>query len=801
MATSQLQAVVHFLRQRAAAHAGSSLPDNQLLERYLAEQDGGAFSLLVERHGPMVLGLCQRVLGNPQDAEDAFQNTFLILLRKAAAIRKQSSVGSWLYGVAYRTAQRARTQRTLQRTHERLRATQRPIGPVSETTGDDLAQVLDEEVNRLPEKYRAPVILCYLRGATYEQAAQQLGCPKGTVAIRLARAREQLRVKLTRRGVTLSVGLLTTALARQAAATVPAELLRTTVQAATTAAATVAVPPSVLALTKTLAETIPMSKFSLLTAALLALGIVLGPGLWIRQSLWSSPPQANAQEQPIPGPPKGLPATVEKPRAVAPAVQPPPADKAQPTATPCDPAQVAQRLWAIMDLVLAQHLNPQPREEMIAVVARALHNHSRGLSQARLAEPNQSKEPPLPDSIRRHIQGVLTLKQFEDLITSLWQPLDVPNRSPDQLLEKFLTDQLLANIPGEPYLLLAPDMKISEQIAANRYVGLGIQLRMDDKEKIPQITLPFRRGVAWKAGIKPGAYILEVEGKSTRDVPLMKVVDWIRGPEGTTVSIVVRQPGATTGTTYRLVRTVTPFDSLQAYRRNSDNTWTYRVDPSLPIAYVWISAIRISTLHELRQLERQLTAEGIRALVLDFRFSDGDGQLGHAALLADGLLDGGYMWGVRHGHMNEVTEFRADRECLFRQWPLAALIGPNIRDRAQGAVLAALQDNKRAILVGEPTRTDGYVNSIVQVPGRNESLLFRTGRLERAVKGRDWPVQPDYTVAMLGTQTKLQEWLRQKDLPELPAGVTDQPPEDPQLARAIALLRDALEARAGAQGK
>jgi RNA polymerase sigma factor (sigma-70 family) len=151
----------------------------------------------------MVLGLCRRILGNRHDAEDAFQATFLVLVDRAGSVRKKASLSHWLYGVACRTALQARTELARRRVHERKAATMGICEAVPEVLGRELHSVLEDEVSRLPEKYRAPVALCYLEGMTYEEASRQLRCPKGTVAIRLTRARERLRANLIRRGVVL----------------------------------------------------------------------------------------------------------------------------------------------------------------------------------------------------------------------------------------------------------------------------------------------------------------------------------------------------------------------------------------------------------------------------------------------------------------------------------------------------------------------------------------------------------------------------------------------------------------------
>ncbi len=178
----------------------SGLGDGQLLERYRTRRDEAAFEALVDLHGPMVLGLCRRMLRDPRDIEDAFQATFLVLVRKAPAIRDGNLLSNWLYGVAYRVARRARTQTLRRRGHEAAVAALELAARPESSEGPEIDPVLDQELNRLPERYRAPLILCYLRGRTHDQAAEELRCPVGTVRSRLARGRDLLKKRLTRRG-------------------------------------------------------------------------------------------------------------------------------------------------------------------------------------------------------------------------------------------------------------------------------------------------------------------------------------------------------------------------------------------------------------------------------------------------------------------------------------------------------------------------------------------------------------------------------------------------------------------------
>jgi RNA polymerase sigma factor (sigma-70 family) len=229
--------------------------DEELLQRFLARRDETAFEALVRRHGPMVLGVCRRILRDPHDAEDAFQATFLVLVRKAASLGRRDLLGPWLHAVARRTACKASTQRASRRAREvpaTLDAAAAECPP--ESVWEELRPILDEEVGRLPEKYRVPFVLHHLHGNSYDEVAARTGRPKGTVATWLARARELLRERLQGRGVTLSAAGLALLLAEKALAAVPGPLVTNTVKAATSfaagPAAAGAIPARVAALTR-----------------------------------------------------------------------------------------------------------------------------------------------------------------------------------------------------------------------------------------------------------------------------------------------------------------------------------------------------------------------------------------------------------------------------------------------------------------------------------------------------------------------------------------------------------------------
>jgi RNA polymerase sigma factor (sigma-70 family) len=245
------------------------LSDSQLLQRFAARTDQAAFATLVQRHGPLVLGVCRRVLQHDQDTEDAFQATFVVLARKAGSISKHESLASWLYKVAYRIALRARADKARRHTHEQLTPPRTMDPALGNVVQRELQQILDEEVQRLPEKYRAPILLCYLQGQTNEEAAALLRCPTGTVKIRLLRGREILRKRLLRRGLALSVvGVLGQALVEMARAAVPQPLVQ-----ATTAAAAGGVGPAVAGLVDGALKGMCLAKLKVAAVLLMTLAL------------------------------------------------------------------------------------------------------------------------------------------------------------------------------------------------------------------------------------------------------------------------------------------------------------------------------------------------------------------------------------------------------------------------------------------------------------------------------------------------------------------------------------------------
>src|SRR6266852_4409335 len=241
MAAGQLDYVLCHLRAligRQSAQSAASHADGALLDRFLTDHDEVAFATLLQRHGPLVLSVCRRVLGDGPDAEDAFQATFLVLVRRARSLDRTQPLGPWLFGVAQKIAVRAQSDAARRHAREKQGINMALLDHATEQSWNDLRPVLDEELAKLPEKYRAPLVLCDLQGKTHEQAALELGWPVGSMSRRLSRGRELLRKRLVKRGLTLSAGVLAAALTRAtASAAVPTALAMTTTRAALMVAA------------------------------------------------------------------------------------------------------------------------------------------------------------------------------------------------------------------------------------------------------------------------------------------------------------------------------------------------------------------------------------------------------------------------------------------------------------------------------------------------------------------------------------------------------------------------------------
>ncbi len=282
----------------------TGLSDAQVLGRYTGGGEKAAepaFRELLNRHGPMVMGVCRQILRRPQDAEDAFQATFLVLVRKARTIRVKDSLAPWLYGVACRTAQRARTTASRNQSAD-VESMADAAGPAPDGSFElDVRPLLHEELARLPGKYREPIVLCHLEGKSHEEAARLLSWPLGTLSGRLSRGRQMLKDRLERRGVTVSAAMLSARWWPGASAGLVPSLVESTLAAAVRSAAAGTISTSVQSLTRGVLRTMMLDKLKAISLGLVIAGAVSGGLAWsIRASGAANPPDAPRVGQSLP---------------------------------------------------------------------------------------------------------------------------------------------------------------------------------------------------------------------------------------------------------------------------------------------------------------------------------------------------------------------------------------------------------------------------------------------------------------------------------------------------------------------
>jgi RNA polymerase sigma factor (sigma-70 family) len=314
MATRPLHKTLAPLRQLAASQFFADWPDRRLLERFLAQRDEAAFAELVHRHRRLVWGLCRHLLRHEQDAEDAFQATFLVLALRGRSIHRRQALPSWLHGVAYRCAMHIKRYEARRLRREQQTVRDSSCDPAAEAEARELAALLETEVQRLPEKHRAPFVLCCLEGKSQEDAARALGWKTGTLSGRLARARQELQRRLGRTGVQLPAALTAAALGEiEVSAAVVAATVRGGLAALSgTAAMTAAISPNVLLLVKGVTQAVFLNKIKTAIVAFLLAGLVAGVGLTAQQAIVkkvSEEPRQAARDDP-----KEPPASAKSPR-------------------------------------------------------------------------------------------------------------------------------------------------------------------------------------------------------------------------------------------------------------------------------------------------------------------------------------------------------------------------------------------------------------------------------------------------------------------------------------------------------
>ncbi len=387
------------------------------------------------------------------------------------------------------------------------------------------------------------------------------------------------------------------------------------------------------------------------------------------------------------------------------------------TSTPSHlPSGLAGRIQHITDVVLEHHIDPPARQQMILSGIKALYKAA-GL--------------PVPVGLSSRVSAVTSQKQLDSLLAEAW-PKSTAKLAAGSELEEHVLEGLLSSVPGDATLISEKERKVAEQFAGNRYVGIHITLRFDEQQQSPVIAEVFEGGPADRAGVKPEDLIEQINGVGTKGVKLLETVNRLRGDEGTSVTIKVRQPKAKESRTYSIVRGQHPHETLRGLRKRSDGGWIFRLGGPDPIGYVKITDLMGSTPHELRKVAQQLQTEGLKALVLDLRSLHG--RSAHATVLvADSLLESGAIGRIRTN--KGESAFQAEPEAILRGWPLAVLVNGSTTGTAEW-LAAALQDNRRAILIGLPTYSAqsnpgfGFVTSAISVDGE-WAVSLATGILER----------------------------------------------------------------------
>lgn len=436
---------------------------------------------------------------------------------------------------------------------------------------------------------------------------------------------------------------------------------------------------------------------------------------------------------------------------------------------------LGSRVLTVTEVVMKNHIDPPTRQQMILAGIKALYRADKRLAPKGLSERISALAT--PEQITDYLEGVRA--EFNKL----------------QNLEAILMNGILRALPGRAYLIDANNSKVSEQLAANRYVGTGIALTMSKEEKLPAIHKVFYKGPAWQAGVKRGDLIVEIEGEATASRNLSQVVQQLRGEAGSEVTVVVRQPNSEESRKLTITLGRVFIATVEGYREKSEGEWQYTIDSATDIALIRLRSIGPSTLHELRQVRDKLRRENIGGIILDLR--SGGAILHDVVMVADSLLDGGTIGHIRS--LDSVKKHEARPGAFFQDLPMAVLVG---KHTSPGYVflIAALQDHKRAIVVGEPTSGQTYVSSIVPVPGRSEKIRMATAVMQR---GDGTPLLATSSRSLPITNNQVPKTAKRKKRPgfimpdHVVANGIKEPPSpkqlgmDSMLAKAIEVLRNA----------
>jgi RNA polymerase sigma factor (sigma-70 family) len=413
MAGSGGTLLLHQIRKMVRADA-PALQDDELLDQFVNQRDPSAFATLVERHGPLVLSVSRRVLQETHAAEDVFQATFFVLARKASSIRKQKSLPSWLHGVAYRLAQKARTQSVRRQVKEKQRDLGESFEPGDELVRNELYSVLDEELERMPESLKLPLVLCYLQGRTRDQAASGLGCSLRTLHRRLDEGRNLLRARLNRRGVVVSATLLAATLEQASApSAVPAALLGSTCAAGVAFAAGGMIDAActrAAALATGAIQVMYLAKIRIVGTILAVSALAAGGGIWTYRASTATKVNAPVHEKPV------QPVQLEDERA----------DSAKKGVKTADSRDVALREKQVRNRV----------EALLKEAITSLEEADGGSLRNRV----MADIGVLQGRLGNQVAAKATLRQAADLISPIWSPppgVDRANRPADPPPEDF----------------------------------------------------------------------------------------------------------------------------------------------------------------------------------------------------------------------------------------------------------------------------------------------------------------------------------------------------------------------------
>ena len=372
-----------------------------------------------------------------------------------------------------------------------------------------------------------------------------------------------------------------------------------------------------------------------------------------------------------------------------------------------DTKSAAEQLLGIIDAVIDNHIAPPTRQEMLLRGCRALLHEDDLDTQA---------------SLSRDISDLSGKREMTSFLANKLAEANGP--SPHAIEQRFLGGTLLA-IPGGARFSKAKDYAVEQQLRENRYVGIGIALSMQGK--FPAMPQVIPGGPAYVAGGRNGDLMIKIDGNDAAQFSLEQIIEILRGQEGKPVTIVVRQPNSDEERTLNIVRGTVPFGSIEGLRRDENDNWVYRSDDASDIGYLKLTAVRGSSARELKEAARKLHASSLRALILDLRSTSLQGDLRHAAMIADELLGAGPIGSaVVNG---KTEEFVSSPDQLFAGWPIAVLVGSQTQGQAEW-IAAALQDHKRAIIVGQPTLGVGFVEKNIKLDN-GDVISLRGGVLRR----------------------------------------------------------------------